>query len=217
MNGRDWLAWHDSYDQPGSSLERRLLVVRARIAEALDSAPPGPVDVISMCAGQGRDLIPVLAVHPRGRQVTARLVEIDPRNAERARAAARAAGLDRVEVVTGDAAPTAAYAGLVPAGIVLACGVFGNISDADIEHTIDCCRQLCSRGGTVVWTRGRSKPDKVPRICEWFARLGFELRWLSSPAESYGVGVHRFTGEPQPFEPTARMFNFAGYESNLGA
>src|SRR5262249_58569663 len=69
--GRDWRAWHGAYDDPGSSLARRLAVVRARIADTLDAAPPGPLRAVAMCAGQGRDLIPVLASHPRGPDVTA--------------------------------------------------------------------------------------------------------------------------------------------------
>ena len=88
MAGRDWGAWHDAYDDPGSSLAQRLAVVQARIAAALDVAPPGPLRAVSMCAGQGRDLIPVLASHPRGRDVTARLVELDPALAATARRAA---------------------------------------------------------------------------------------------------------------------------------
>ena len=40
------------------------------------------------------------------------------------------------EVVTADAALTDAYAGLVPADIVLACGVFGNITDEDVDRTV---------------------------------------------------------------------------------
>lgn len=64
------------------------------------------------------DLIPVLAAHPRGREVTARLVEPDPVLAETARQAAAASGLPLVEVVTGDAALTVAYAGLTPADLV---------------------------------------------------------------------------------------------------
>jgi hypothetical protein len=41
VTGRDWRAWHDAYDDPGSSLARRLAVVQARIADALAAAPPG--------------------------------------------------------------------------------------------------------------------------------------------------------------------------------
>ena len=210
MAGRDWRAWHDRYDDPASSLAQRLDTVRARIADALDSAPPGPLRAISMCAGQGRDLIPVLAAHPRGREVPARRGELAPVLAETARQAAAASGLPLVEVVTGDAALTGAYAGLTPADLVLACGVFGNITDTDIERTIGCCRQLCAAGGTVVWTRGRSAPDKVPQVCRWFAAHGFELRWLSDPARKFGVGVHRFAGQPQPLAAGLRMFTFAG-------
>ena len=103
---RDWAAWHEAYDNPDTPLAQRLLAVQARIAEALDRAAPGPLRAISICAGQGRDLIGVLREHPRRRDVTARLVELDPRNAAAARQRAADAGLTQVEVVTGDAAQT---------------------------------------------------------------------------------------------------------------
>jgi hypothetical protein len=205
--GRDWHAWHDAYDDPGSSLAQRLAVVRARIAGALDAAPPGPLRAISMCAGQGRDLIPVLASHLRGPDVTARLVELDPALAATARRAAADAGV-HVEVVTGDAALTDAYAGLVPADLVLVCGVFGNITAGDIRRTVGYCAHLCATGGTTVWTRGRSAPDMVPQICEWFGEEGFELSWLSDPGVRYGVGVHRLTARPRPLAAGQRMFSF---------
>ena len=102
----DWHAWHDDYDEPGTPLARRLAAVQDQIRVALDAAPPGPLHAISLCAGQGRDLIGVLARHARGADVTARLVELHPRNAAAARDAAEAAGLPGVEVVTADAALT---------------------------------------------------------------------------------------------------------------
>ncbi|WP_254876747.1 hypothetical protein [Verrucosispora sp. NA02020] len=130
---RDWYAWHDQYADPASPLSRRLAEVRTRVGAALDEARPGRLRAVSLCAGQGRDVIPVLAAHPRGADVTARLVELDPRNVEVARAAVARAGLSGVEVVRGDAARTDAYAGMVPADLVLACGVFGNITESDVR------------------------------------------------------------------------------------
>jgi hypothetical protein len=209
---KDWYAWHTDYDQPDSSLSRRLAEVRHRIAEALDGAPPGPLRAISLCAGQGRDLIPVLADHPRGRDVTARLVELDPRNAEVARRAVAEAGLSGVEVVVGDAASTDRYADLVPADLVLVCGIFGNITDADIRATVRHCASLCATGGTVFWTRHRGEPDLVPTICDWFVEEGFTPVAVSSPADRVGVGVHRFGGRPRPLERGAAMFQFIGYD-----
>jgi hypothetical protein len=86
---RDWYAWHDDYDDPGTALARRLAAVQEQVRAALDEAEPGPLRAISLCAGQGRDLIGALAGHPRQHDVRARLVELDPRNADRARQAAR--------------------------------------------------------------------------------------------------------------------------------
>jgi hypothetical protein len=59
MTLRDYVAWHDEYDRAGSPLHLRLLVVQDLIAAALDELPSGRIRVISMCAGQGRDLIGV--------------------------------------------------------------------------------------------------------------------------------------------------------------
>ncbi len=208
MGDRDWHAWHDGYDLPGSALARRLTAVQDRVRAALDRAAPGPLRAVSVCAGQGRDLLEVLATHPRGGDVSARLVELDPRNTEYASRTARAAGLDRVEVVVGDAALTDHYVGWVPANLVLLCGIFGNVGEADIEATVATSAQLCASGGTVIWTRHRRPPDRVPRICSWFAAHDFELTWLSDPEDGYGVGAHRRTAPARPLATGARMFTF---------
>jgi hypothetical protein len=118
VTGTDWLAWHNDYDRPDSRLAHRLAAVQRQIRAALDAAPPGPVKAISVCAGQGRDLLGVLASHPRRDDVTARLVELDDRIAAAARAAAARAGLQNVEIVTGDAALAGQYADLAPADLV---------------------------------------------------------------------------------------------------
>lgn len=210
MSGVDWQAWHEEYDDPGSDLARRLLVVQEQIHQVLSALPPGPITVVSVCAGEGRDLLGVLRDHPRRRDVRARLVELDDRIAAVARDTATRLGLTGVEVVVGDAALTEHYDGMVPADLVLMCGVFGNITDEDIARTIGYARQLCRRDGFLVWTRHRNPPDLVPQICQWLAQVGFEQQWLSEPGVGYGVGVHRYRGEPRPLARGERMFTFIG-------
>ncbi|WP_067828446.1 class I SAM-dependent methyltransferase [Actinomadura kijaniata] len=210
---RDWAAWHKEYDDPHSPLSRRLTLVRRRIAEILDAAPAGPVRTVSLCAGQGRDLIGAAAGHPRAADVRARLVELDPENVRAAREAALSLGLPGITAVAADASVTDAYLGAVPADLVLVCGVFGNITDADIRRTVSLLPRLCAPGAHVVWTRNRVPPDPTPDICRWFGEHGFQACWLSPPeAGVYGVGVHRFTGTPLPLEPGVRMFTFVGYD-----
>jgi hypothetical protein len=217
---KDWHDWHADYDDPDSVLSRRLVAVRDRVRIALDTAPAGPLRVVSVCAGQGRDLLPVLSTHPRRGDVTARLVELDPRNAEIARDTAAAAGLTGVEVRVDDASRTGQYADLAPADLVLMCGVYGNITDADIHATIEHCAALCATGGTVVWTRHRGAPDLVPTICDWYEAAGFTREWLSAPEAGYGVGAHRLTGPSRPLPADTTMFTFVGYpalDANPGA
>jgi hypothetical protein len=204
----DWHRWHGDYDVPGSSLSQRLKVVQEQVRLALDACPPGPLEVVSLCAGEGRDLLEVLPHHPRRDDVRARLVERDPRSTAIAAETARSEGLTQVEVIEGDAALTENYQGMVPADIVLLCGVFGNISDEDIERTIDTCRAVCKTGATVIWTRHRGEPDRVPLICDWFEARGFDLRYLSPPDAGFGVGTHRFTADSRPLAAGQSMFTF---------
>jgi hypothetical protein len=209
MSQNDWFAWHSPYDDPGSLLSRRLAMVRARLAEALDRSSPGRVRVVSMCAGQGHDILGVLAPHPRGGDVVARLVESDPRNAALARQGA--APFAGVEVVEGDAGRTDAYAGAVPADIVLACGVFGNISGDDIHRTVAALPSLCAPGAVVIWTRHRLEPDITPQVRDWFRSAGFsEEAFGLSDDTLMAVGAHRLTGEPLPFQAGQHLFRFNG-------
>jgi hypothetical protein len=208
MAGRDWQAWHADYDDPDSPLAHRLMMVRGQIKTALDEAPAGPLRLISMVAGQGRDVIPVLAEHPRRRAVAARLVELDAANAAVARKAALDAGLDGVDVVTGDAALLYNYDGYLPAHIVLICGLFGNISDADIRRTVAHASVLTQRGGVVIWTRHRGQPAMMGAISSWFNDAGFANVWESSPDLPYGIAVHRSNCEPMPPPMGAKLFTF---------
>src|SRR4051794_5552621 len=202
----DWVEWHAGYDDPDSRLAHRLRIVQEQIRAALDRMPPGPLTALSMCAGQGRDLLEVLAGHPRRDDVRARLVELDPRNV----AVARDAAWPGIDVVQGDAGLVDQYAGVAPADLVVACGVFGNLTDTDVERTVAACGTLTREGGTVVWTRHRGEPDRVPDTCRWFAEHGFDQLFLTEPERGFGVGAHRFARTPAPLEKGARMFTFVG-------
>ena len=207
MTEPDWWDWHAPYDDPDSSLSRRLRAVQTLVATAIDASPPGPVGLISMCAGQGRDVIGVLRDHPRRRDVRALLVERDERNVAAARSLTKDLDAD-VELRATDAGSSDAYVGFIPAQVVLVCGVFGNISDGDIAATIDALPMLCAADATVIWTRHRGAPDLTPRIREWFAGSGFTEEAFVAPADTdFGVGAHRFRGGPLPHVPT-RLFEF---------
>jgi hypothetical protein len=202
-----WQTWHTAYDQPGSALARRLAAVQGQIEAALTAFPPGPIRVVSFCAGEGRDLLGVLGRHPRRDDVRARLVELDPANAAVARASAEC--FPGIEVVTGDAASTDNYVDAVPAELVLVCGVFGNLTNAHIERTIVALPQFCARGAVVIWTRHRREPDLTTSIRRWFAGNGFEeLAFVAPDGTRFAVGSCRFDGEPARLVPNVQLFEF---------
>jgi enoyl-CoA hydratase/carnithine racemase len=149
----DWPAWHERY-ATSPALAARLSLVRARIAACLDACRPGPLRLLSVCAGDGRDVLGVLAGHARAPDVTATLIECDADLVARGRVAAEALGLGgRVALVAGDATRAASYAGAVPADVVVFAGVLGNVWEADVPRAVACLGFLCAMGGHVVWTR----------------------------------------------------------------
>lgn len=214
---KDWVQWHEDYESPKSSLARRLTVVQRDLRRALADAPcgaDGTRHLISMCAGDGRDALPVLANHARGRDVNALLVELDPALSQRARTTARDLGPSRVQVHTADAGTTNTYLHLPPVQLVLACGVFGNITFDDARRTIATLPTLLAARGIVIWTRGRGDNAHDPsldiRTC--FLEHGFAEMSFTRPSDArFRVGMHQLPGHTPDgpvLRPGTRLFSF---------
>lgn len=209
MTGHDWVEWHREYDDAGSLLSRRLERVQGHLRAELDRIPTGDIRLVSLCAGQGHDVIGVLAEHPRRADVHARLVELDESNVRLASSAARAAALDGVEVLQADAGLTDAYLGAVPAQIVMACGVFGNLTASDVHATVAALPSLCVPGALVVWTRHRLPPDLTPAIRRWFTDAGFREEAFDLSDDGFmAVAAHRLASAPSTLVPGNRLFTF---------
>ena len=209
---KDWVAWHRGYDDPASALGLRLERVRWHLSEAIASAPPGPVQLVSLCAGQGRDVLDVLPGHPRREDVRALLVEADATNAQVASDRAAAAGLTRVYVRQADAGLVASFDDVLPADVLLLCGIFGNVSDSDVKRTVGAAAALCADGATVIWTRHRRPPDLTRQVRAWFAAGGFdEVAFEALDNDRLtAVGVHRLrTGQDRTGGyPACPLFTF---------
>jgi hypothetical protein len=209
----DWNAWHDDYSDPGSALSVRLAAVRSEIRRALADSAPGrePITVLSACAGDGRDILGVLAEQDEQlrRRVEVTLLETDRRNLDRAERFCQDAGLSGVRMLDRDAGLSNSYRDAAPADLVLMCGVFGNLSDADVRRLINFLPALCRPGATLIWTRSRRAPDLTPSIRDWLAAAGFtELSFTAPPGVLGSVGANRFDGEPQPLLAGQRLFTF---------
>jgi hypothetical protein len=213
MGVTDWVDWHRQYDDPTSDLSRRRRSVQRAIRAWIAETGPGPRRVVSACSGDGRDLLEVLVDEPEAERFSVRLLEVDEDLAARAEELARVSGLAGVDVVRADAGVTESYAGAVPADLVMLCGVFGNLSDADAQWTIESARHLCAPGAHVVWTRGRfadrDAVEPTDRLREWFAEAGFEEVSLDAPADTvYRVGAHRLVAPAEPLVLGRQLFTF---------
>lgn len=205
----DWLAWHEAYDDPSTSLTRRLGVVQRRLGAVLDLID-GRIKLLSLCAGDGRDAIPVLAARAASLSVSALLVERDEVLSQRAKDEASRAGLGSVEVRCADAGDPDSFSDGLPVDVLMLCGIFGNIEHDLVKDVIDVVPGLLAADGYVVWTRGGSDPDRRPEVRSWFRARGLaELSFDGAP-EKFGVGVNQLAScRPSPRRQLPnRLFSF---------
>ena len=207
--GTDWHAWHEPYGDATSSLSRRLRLVQRHIACWLDERHGEALTVVSACAGHGHDVIGTLARRADADRVRATLLEYDERNVAAAQAAIDDAALRNVTVVRADAGDRAAYAGAVPADLVVMAGVFGNISDVEVRGTIAALAELCATGCHRDLDPDTTRPDLTPAVRRWLEAAGFVEQDFHAPADAlFSVGVHHFAGRPRPLAPRGRLFRF---------
>jgi hypothetical protein len=206
---RDWLAWHDRYADPHSWQSLRLKVVRREL-DGLLTGRHGPVRLLSLCSGDARDTLPVLAASAT--DVAAVLVELDPDLADDARRVAADLGVE-VEVRTGDAGLAATWADVAPVDVLMLCGIFGNVVSDGIRRTLDSARRMLYRGGAIIWTRGSGglgQPDAAEWVHHLLVEDGWEPRAFVRPDDAeYRVGVHV---RPEHVEGSVpeRLFTFVG-------
>lgn len=203
----DWQAWHGHYDDQESSLSRRLTVVQQRLGEIVTERA-AVSRILSLCSGDGRDILPVVSRQPNHRRPQVVLVELDPGLAAAGERRAVDAGVDAT-VVVGDAGLAKTWKSVVPVDLLMLCGLFGNISEADIHRTIDAARGMVSRGGNVIWTRGYfADQDLRPQIRQWFTEAGFRETTFDSEPSGYGVGVNQLTMGARATPIPDRLFSF---------
>ncbi|MBD2446495.1 class I SAM-dependent methyltransferase family protein [Nostoc sp. FACHB-152] len=210
---KDWYEWHDLY-KTEPRLQQRLEIVQEFIADSLNASPNGAIRIVSVCAGDGRDLLGTLENHPRKHDVSARLVELNPYLVERGRATIESLGLTKqIEFINGDATIASNYVGAVPADIVIVCGVFGNLTDEEeLNRLLDNLSFLSKQGAFVIWTRGHSNgipySDNVRKIlrASEFEEVNFKL----TATGDMGVGLNRYIGENLPQPKEQQLFVFSG-------
>jgi hypothetical protein len=206
---RDYQQWHKAYDDPNSGMSWRLNVVQRYLRDAL-VRHAGQIRILSLCSGDGRDIIGVLDGRKDLDRVQVTLIELHPEIARQARTAAETAGLAQVEVRVSDAGNTSSYLGAVPADVVLLVGIFGNISHVDLEQTIKASPQLCAPGATLLWSRGRDRDDLNDAVRAWFGEADFvELDYdIRESGSRPALGAMSYRGDSRPLECERQLFTF---------
>lgn len=122
--------------------------------------------------------------------------------------------LPAVDVHTTDAGTVDPYLATGPAHVLLACGVFGNVTVDDARRTIATLPSLLADGGFVIWTRGRphSGPDPSLELRDVFDEHGFTEVCFHKPEDArFRVGMHRLSHRPVDAvgpRPGMRLFSF---------
>src|SRR5215475_2953214 len=124
----DWATWHDLYEV-STPLKERLLAVREQIAAAAAKVTGQSLHLVSICAGDGRDVIGTFAAADARHDVHATLIESHPALVARGQAAVAQLGLARrLTFRCADATQSSTYVDLRPAHLIVLSGVFGNLT-----------------------------------------------------------------------------------------
>jgi hypothetical protein len=212
----DWMAWHKNYEA-SPALKTRLLVVREHLARCFDAQHPGVIQMLSICAGDARDLIGVLATHPRRLDVKAYLIENNTELAVQGKKVIEEAGFEKeLHYIIGDATISSTYLGLVPVDVVLMAGVFGNLRSEEVGRLVQNLCVLCKPEGVVIWTRHRRLHDglnQIKLIRRCFDESDFEeVHIENTPDDAFTIGSHRYKGTVQVLYSGIKLFEFTGYD-----
>lgn len=193
----DWEQWHSLYDE-SPALQERLILVREHICGALLRQSAEPVHIISICAGDGRDVTGALAASDRRKKVQADLFESNAQLVAHGQAAVNHVHLNaEVTFHCADATQSSTYRDLSRAHVVVLAGVFGNLKDEDVPRLITSLKALCHPGASVVWTRNLVEFDDGERatqmIRDSFSAAEFKEELLArTPRGVFAVATHSF-------------------------
>jgi amino acid adenylation domain-containing protein len=214
-----WTDWYRLYEA-GMGLTGRLNLVRSQVAAALDERPPGPFYLTSICAGDGRDVIPVVAEHRRAAEIDAGLIDLDAEALERGRQTAEEAGMaERFHFRCADATQAASYQGLPAADLLIVSGVLGHLNKAGLAQLAASLPMLLKPGGHLLWSRHQVLHRGAEHIAYFRGKLAaaqFEEVFFQ-PASSEGFVVGRAIYQGPPIAPDARrkFFEFIGIDRLL--
>jgi hypothetical protein len=185
----------------------RVELVQRHVRAFLDSGDAGSrVRVVCASAGRGLELLPVLAAHRRRADVRARLIDLDPANIAAACELVAELRLDwNVELARADASTAEAFAGAVPADLLLLRGVFARLPLEAARTTVDRLPELCAAGATVIWAHDRAA-EAAWELRGWLERTGFAQEDVATADCDSSVTVYRFGGTPIPLSRGARLF-----------
>jgi hypothetical protein len=205
---RGWSGWPDeAYKREG--FQQRLSFVHDHLTECLNTAPRGAVRILSICSGDGRDVLGVLESHRRATEVTASLVELDSQSVAAGESRAKESGLESaVRFLNTDATVFETYQAIAPADIVLVCGVWGHVPADERGQLVRAIECFCKRDGRVIWTRGVEKGrHRLEEIAAHFPDANWK-KVRESIGPKWGVMTHQYCGPQRAIPATGQIFNF---------
>ena len=111
----------------------------------MDTAARERRQLLSLCAGDGRDVIPVLTARAASSSISDLLIERDEELSCRATEAAASSGLSTVEIRCAHAGDPASFSDVLPVDVLLLCGRVGCRWTVFCENLVEATKEARNR------------------------------------------------------------------------
>ena len=211
MTWDSWTEWHnDFYNNSESDIYKRNEIVKDFITEYLKENDRD-LNIISVCSGQARDILPTLVGNKNKNNVY--LIDTEQECLDYARKYAEDNNIQNVHYLNENATILTTYENIPKADLLIFCGALTTVHNDVIGHIANSFKYILKDGGEVIWSRHTYDNNYSIEFNQIYLNNGYEcIRLYSRNMDPYFVCRHKSITPPDLDRITDKIFDFSEFE-----
>lgn len=212
-----WTEWHENaYNNTNSLAYQRTEIVKNLINKYLYEINKNVV-IVSIGAGQGRDILSVLKERKDNNRIFTYLIDTDMECLDYAKNYAEKNNIINVNVVNIDGSLTENYKDIPKADLIIFCGMMNQKNTEEVKSLANNMKFLCNEDAQIIWSRHGYDEDYSTSFRNVFNENFYkELDFYISHKEPFFVCRNIITSNllNVEIEKNVKIFIFEEFASN---